>query len=448
MEQQIDKKYIFSNSRLKKLILPLVVEQFLAVAVGMADSIMVASVGESAVSAVSLVDSISILLINIFAALATGGAVVAGQYIGQGRDDEACKSGKQLIMFASFISLMIMGIMYLGRGFILNVVFGQIDPKVAAYANTYMLIVFASIPFIAVYNSGAALFRSMGNSKVTMFTSFIMNAINIVGNAIFVYGFKMEVEGVAIPTLVSRIVAAIIIMVLLRDRSLIIHINKLLDYRPDKDMIKRILRIGIPNSIESSMFQLGKILLLSIIAGLGTASITANAVGNAVTSFQILPGVSIGLGLVTVVSQCVGAEDYEQVRYYTKKLLKYTYISFIALNTFIILATPVIVNLYHLSEETAVMAKQVIIFHGICACLLWPLSFTLPNTLRASNDVKYTMIVGVASMWTFRIGFGILLAKYMSFGMFGVWVAMIIDWIIRSILFGIRYRGNKWQVCS
>lgn len=448
MEQQIDKKYIFSNSRLKKLILPLVVEQFLAVAVGMADSIMVASVGESAVSAVSLVDSISILLINIFAALATGGAVVAGQYIGQGRDDEACKSGKQLIMFASFISLMIMGIMYLGRGFILNVVFGQIDPKVAAYANTYMLIVFASIPFIAVYNSGAALFRSMGNSKVTMFTSFIMNAINIVGNSIFVYGFKMEVEGVAIPTLVSRIVAAIIIMVLLRDRSLIIHINKLLDYRPDKDMIKRILRIGIPNSIESSMFQLGKILLLSIIAGLGTASITANAVGNAVTSFQILPGVSIGLGLVTVVSQCVGAEDYEQVRYYTKKLLKYTYISFIALNTFIILATPVIVNLYHLSEETAVMAKQVIIFHGICACLLWPLSFTLPNTLRASNDVKYTMIVGVASMWTFRIGFGILLAKYMSFGMFGVWVAMIIDWIIRSILFGIRYRGNKWQVCS
>ena len=448
MEQQIDKKYIFSNSRLKKLILPLVVEQFLAVAVGMADSIMVASVGESAVSAVSLVDSISILLINIFAALATGGAVVAGQYIGQGRDDEACKSGKQLIMFASFISLMIMGIMYLGRGFILNVVFGQIDPKVAAYANTYMLIVFASIPFIAVYNSGAALFRSMGNSKVTMFTSFIMNAINIVGNAIFVYGFKMEVEGVAIPTLVSRIVAAIIIMVLLRDRSLIIHINKLLDYRPDKDMIKRILRIGIPNSIESSMFQLGKILLLSIIAGLGTASITANAVGNAVTSFQILPGVSIGLGLVTVVIQCVGAEDYEQVRYYTKKLLKYTYISFIALNTFIILATPVIVNLYHLSEETAVMAKQVIIFHGICACLLWPLSFTLPNTLRASNDVKYTMIVGVASMWTFRIGFGILLAKYMSFGMFGVWVAMIIDWIIRSILFGIRYRGNKWQVCS
>lgn len=445
MEETLKKKYLFTNKGLMKLILPLVMEQFLAVAVGMADSIMVASVGESAVSAVSLVDSVIILLINIFAALATGGAVVAGQYIGQKRREKACRAGDQLLVLVTFLSIIIMALMYMGRGFILNVVFGKIEPDVAAYANTYMLIVFASIPFIALYNSGAALFRAMGNSRITMITSIIMNVINVVGNAMCVYGFNMGVEGVAIPTLVSRAVAAIIIIALLRNGSLTIHISRPFKYIPDKEMVRKILHIGIPNGVENSMFQMGKILLLSIVAGFGTASITANAVGNAVSSFEILPGAAMGLGLITVVSHCVGAGDYEQVRYYTKKLLKYAYVALIFLNAAIILVLPFIIDIYNLSPETAAMAKKVIIFHGVNACITWPLAFTLPNTLRASNDVHYSMVVGVGSMWIFRIGFGIFLAKYMGFGMFGVWVAMIFDWIVRGTLFTIRYMGHKWE---
>lgn len=445
MDKATRKNYLFNNKDLIHLLLPLIIEQFLAMAVGMADSIMVASVGESAVSAVSLVDSVNILLINIFAALATGGAVVAGQYIGQKQNEKACKAGEQLLVFVTLISLVIMSIMYFGRGFILHVVFGNIEADVSAYANTYMLIVFASIPFIAIYNSGAALFRAMGNSKITMLTSIIMNTINVVGNALLIYVFHMGVEGVAIPTLVSRAVAAIIIVALLRKQELIVHISKPFKYKYDKGMVKNILQIGIPNGVENSMFQLGKILLLSVVAGFGTASITANAVGNAVSSFEILPGAAIGLGLVTVVSQCVGAGDYEQVRYYTKKLLMYAYVSMIVLNVGIILFTPAILDIYNLSEETAAMASNVIIFHGINSCLIWPLSFTLPNTLRAANDARFTMIIGVGSMWTFRIGFGILIAKYMNLGMFGVWVAMIIDWIIRSIFFVLRYKGNKWE---
>jgi len=446
MELDSKKNYIFTNKSLIQLILPLMVEQFLAVAVGMADSIMVASVGESAVSAVSLVDSVNILLINIFAALATGGAVVAGQYLGQNRSDKSCEAGEQLLVYVTMVSVIIMVIMYIGRGFILNVVFGQIDSDVAAYANTYMLIVFASIPSIAIYNSGAAIFRSMGNSKITMVTSIVMNAINVIGNAVLIYGFHRGVEGVAIPTLVSRAVAAVIIVVLLRNQNLLIHISRPFRYKYDKAMVHNILHIGIPNGVENSMFQLGKILLLSIVSGFGTASITANAVANSISSFAILSGASIGLGLITVVSQCVGAGDYEQVRYYTKKLLIFTYIALIFFNVAIIFATPYIIEIYHLSPETAAMAKQVIIFHSINACITWPLSFTLPNTLRASNDVRYTMVIGVASMWIFRIGFGILLAKFMNFGMFGIWVAMIIDWIIRSIFFTARYKGHKWEL--
>lgn len=446
MEKEIKKNYIFTNKDLKRLLIPLMIEQFLAVAVGMADSIMVASVGESAVSAVSLVDSIIILLLNIFAALATGGAVVVGQYIGQKQNDSACKAGEQLLVFGTFISLIIMSLMYLGKGFILNVVFGNIEPEVAAYANTYMIIVFASIPFIALYNCGAALFRSMGNSKITMFTSIIMNSINVIGNAILIFVFNMGVEGVAIPTLVSRAVAAIIIVALLRNQELIVHISKKLRYKYNKNMVKDILMIGIPNGIENSMFQLGKILLLSVIAGFGTTSITANAVGNSVSSFQILPGMAVGLGLITVVSQCVGAGDYEQVRYYTKKLLKYSYVFMIAANVIVILATPKILEIYNLSQETAAMASKVFLFHGICSCFIWPLSFTLPNTLRASNDARFTMQVGVSSMWIVRIGFGIVLSKYMNIGMFGVWIAMIIDWVVRSTFFTIRYKGHRWEI--
>lgn len=446
MESDIRKNYLFTNKDLVRLLIPLIIEQFLAVAVGMADSIMVASVGESAVSAVSLADSVIILLINIFAALATGGAVVAGQYIGQKQSDKACEAGEQLIFFVTFISLVIMVVMYVGIGFILNVVFGSIDPDVESYAKTYILIVFASIPFIAVYNSGAALFRSMGNSKITMITSIIMNAINVIGNAVLIYGVGMGVEGVAIPTLVSRAVAAFIIIALLRNEEFEVHISRKHKYKYDKGMVKNILKIGIPNGIENSMFQLGKILLLSVISGFGTASITANAVGNSVSSFEILPGMAVGLGLVTVVSQCVGAGDYEQVRYYTRKLMKYAYVSMIILNIAIILSTPLILDIYNLSEETAAMASKVFIFHSICACFLWPLSFTLPNTLRASNDARYTMIVGVSSMWIIRIGFGIVISKYMNYGMFGVWVAMIIDWVVRSIFFMIRYKGCKWEI--
>lgn len=444
MEKGIKVNRIFSNKTLVRLIIPLIIEQILAVAVGMADTIMVSSVGESAVSGVSLVDSVVLLLINLFAALATGGAVVAGQYIGQNRNDKAAKSGEQLIVFVSLISIVIMTMIYAGKNFILNVVFGSIDPDVASFANTYMLIVFASIPFIAIYNSGAALFRAMGNSKITLKTSLIMNLINVVGNATLIYGFRMGVAGVAIPTLVSRVVAAIIIIVLLRDESLTIHISKKFNYKYDGKMVGKILKIGIPNGIENSMFQLGKVVLLSVISTFGTVSITANAVANTVSGFQMLPGGAIGLGLVTVVSQCVGAQDYEQVRYYTKKLIKYAHISLIIINLIVFLTAPLILKAYNLSPETAALTKKIILFYGINAIIIWPLAFTLTNTLRAANDVRYAMLVSIGSMWIVRIGLGIFFAKTLNIGMFGAWMGMICDWYVRSIFFIGRFKGTKW----
>lgn len=444
MRNHNEKNYLFSRKTLLYLIMPLIIEQFLAVAVGMADTIMVASVGESGVSAVSLVDSINILLINIFAALATGGAVVAGQYIGSNKRDKALEAGEQLIIFGIIISAITTFFIYLGRKFILNVLFGSIDPLVEQYANTYMMIVFASIPFIAVYNCAAALFRTMGNSRITMKISLLMNTINVVGNAVLIYGFNMGVAGVAIPTLVSRAVAAIVIIIKLWDNNLIIHLSRPMKYKLNWTMIKNILQIGIPNGIENSMFQLGKVMLLSLVSTFGTTAIAANAVANTVTAFQFLPGAAIGLGLVTVASQCIGARDYEQARYYTKLLHKYAYFALILVNGSIIIFVNYILKMYNLSQETALLARNIIIFYGINATLVWPLGFTLPNTLRAAKDVKYTMIVSIASMWVIRIGLGIIFAKHFGFGVFGVWMAMICDWYVRAGFFIHRFKGDKW----
>ena len=437
--------YLFDNKALTALILPLIIEQFLAVLVGMADSIMIASVGEAAVSGVSLVDQVMLLIINLFGALATGGAVVAGQYLGRKNPEEADKAANQLIWFVTILAVGVMGLVYLGKNMILQGVFGQIEPDVMEYANTYLLIVTASVPFIALYNGGAAIFRTMGNSKITMTVSLIMNAINVVGNAILIYGFHCGVEGVAIPTLVSRMTAAILITVLLSNEKQVLHLQKTLRYRPEKETIKKILKIGIPNGLENSMFQLGKVLVLSLVSTFGTYAIAANAVCNVLASFQILPGMALSLAVTTVISRCVGAKDYEQVSYYTKKLLAISYISMFVTTIVICVALPFILDVYNLSPETAKVAEEIMIFHSVSCVLIWTPAFTLPSTLRAAGDAKTCMLISIPCMWIFRIGFSYILGKYFGMGVFGVWVAMVIDWVVRVIFFVLRYCRGKWK---
>ena len=444
-QKQDRSHYLFSNRELANLIGPLVIEQLLAVFVGMADSIMVANVGEAAVSGVSLVDNIMILIIHILAALASGGAVVAGQYIGRKDEKSACKAATQLVWFVSLSAVAIMILVYFGKDIILNQVFGHITAEVKGHADIYLLIVTASIPFIALYNGGAAIFRAMGNSLVSMRVSLLMNAINVTGNAILVFGLRIGTAGVAIPTLISRMVAAIVITVLLCNQTRILHIERTLKIRFDGRMIRKILAIGVPNGLENSMFQLGKILVLSLVSTFGTYAIAANAVSNAIALFQILPGMAISLAITTVISQCVGANDYEQVRYYLKKLLAIIYVAMVGTVALIFLALPLILKAYNLSDQTAAAATNIIHFHGISAMIIWPLSFALPAAYRAAGDAKACMYTSIVSMWIFRIGFSYLVGKYMGLGVFGVWVAMVIDWVVRAICFIIRYFNGKWK---
>ncbi|MDO5147081.1 MAG: MATE family efflux transporter [Eubacteriales bacterium] len=436
---------LFTNQALWALILPLFMEQLLTALVGLCDSIMVAQVGEAAVSAVSLVDSVMILIINIFNALATGGAVVAGQYLGSRQKEEANRAGKQMMQFMILLSTGLMLLLYIFKSVLLRVVFGSIEADVMYNCNLYYIICMASVPFLAVYCGGAALFRSVGNSKISMIISIIMNLVNISGNAILVFGFHRGVEGVAIPTLVSRIVAAAMMTAYLRNPSFDLNIRDMKLFRFEGRMIKKILYIGIPNGVENSMFQLGKILLLSLIATFGTNAIAANAVSNSLAYFEILPGMALGLATVTVISRCIGAGDYPQAQYFAKRLLKYTYVSMWVTNGITLAALPLILKIYHLSAQTSGFTRDIMVFHSIMAMIFWPLSFTLPNVFRAANDVRFTMIVGVFSMWAFRIVCAFVFGKYMGMGVFGAWVAMVLDWVVRSGFFILRYKSGKWK---
>ena len=433
---------LFDNKALKKLIIPFVVEQLLVITVGFADTVMVASVGEAAVSAVSLVDAINILLINIFAALGTGGAVVAAQFIGQGSKDKAKYSAKQLILITALLSVIIMVIVIAFNVPLLHMVFGNVEVDVMKNAEIYFLFSAMSYPFIALYNSGAALFRAIGNSKISMINSAVMNVINIILNAIFIFVFRWGVFGAVLATLIARAVACIVILKMLSHRDNDVCVNDYLHWKFDFMYIKKILAIGIPSGLENGMFQLGKILVQSLIATFGTYSIAANAVSNNLAQMQIIPGMAMSLAMV---GQCVGANDYKQAKYYVKKLLKITYLSMAGLIVVLIIATPSILTFYSLSKETTDLAYQCIFLHAIIAALIWPTSFTFPNALRAANDAKFTMIVSAASMLIFRLCFSYVLGQYMNLGLIGVWIAMFIDWGVRCIFFIWRYFSGKWM---
>ncbi|MGI6184239.1 MAG: MATE family efflux transporter [Candidatus Fimadaptatus sp.] len=433
---------LFSGRDLARIIWPLILEQTLSMTIGMADTAMVTRVSAAALSGVSLVDSINVVLIQLFSALATGGAVVASQYLGQGTRERARDSGRQLYVLCLLLALGISIITLAARGPLLTLIYGSIEPDVMASAQEYFLLTALSYPFLALYNSGAALYRSMGKTRVTLLISIVMNLINVAGNAITIYGMGMGAAGAGLATLVSRIVGGIAITWLLRNpaHSLCVRSYSL---RLDGDMVGRILRIGVPSGLENSMFSFGKLLVASLVSSLGTAAIAANAVGNNLAIMQNMPGIAINLAIVTVVGRVMGAGQYSEARRYTRILMTLIYACNWALNIPMIIFAEPLVELFGLGAESVPDAVWIVVFHGAWALFTWPLSFALPNTLRAAGDVRYTMIVSVVSMWVFRVLLSYVLAWY-GLGLKAVWIAMITDWAVRGAFFVYRYMGNKW----
>lgn len=444
MKRKEKSNYLFSNRDLSKLILPLILEQALAITVGMADTMMISSVGEAAVSGVSLVDMLNMLIFSVLSALATGGAVVVSQNIGACKMEEARKSAKQLLVTAFVFSFILTIAVILFRRGILQLLFGSIEPAVMDAALIYLLISAISFPFLGIYNSCAALFRSMGKTGITFKVSVIGNVINVVGNAFCIFYLHMGVAGVAIPTLVSRIVMGVILFIILRNPKYEVHFTKE-RYCADFRIIKKILYIGIPSGIESGIFQLGRVLVVSIISGFGTVQIAANGVANSLDSIGCIVGLAMNLAMITVIGQCVGADDKEQIKYYLKKLLLITYVATALVNIPLLLNLDFILAFYGLGAETTRLAYILVMIHNGCAIFMWPLSFVFPYMLRACNDVRYTMFMSILSMFVFRIGFSYVLGIYYGMGAIGVWIAMVIDWVFRIICFVARYFHGDWM---
>lgn len=442
MEQQ----RLFSNQRLIRLIIPLVIEQGLTILVGMCDGVMVSSVGEAAISGVSLVDMINAVVLILFAALATGGAVVTSQFLGARQMEKAKKSAGQLVLMAGVLGSVSAVLCIVFANGLMKLFFGSIDQAVMDAGLIYLRITALSFPFIALYNAGAAMFRSTGNSKVSMQVSLLMNLINVVGNAFCIFVLKMGVAGVAIPTLVSRAVAAVVILAMAAQKKHELHLQRQWLTHIDRDMMGSILRIGIPSACENSIFQLGRLVVVSMIALFGTTQTSANAVANTLDGVGIIIGQAMGLAMVTVVGQSVGAGDLKQTSYYIKKLMLWTYVLMGISNGLLLLFVDQMVGLYSsLTPETVVLARTLVQIHSGFAILLWPVSFVLPNALRAANDVKFTMWVGVGSMILFRVVVSWFLCVQFQMGAIGVWIAMILDWVCRISFFLPRIFSGKWQ---
>jgi len=435
----------FSKKELNKLIIPLMLEQILGVTVGMADTAMVSGVGEAAVAGVSLVDSLNLLLISIFASIATGGAVVAARYLGEKSEEEACRAADQLLLSITFLSLIVTIFALIGNEYILHSIFGKVENEVMNNAKVYFYLTAASFPFLAIYNGSAALCRSMGNSKISMMTSILVNIINICGNAIFIYGFHRGADGVGTATLISRIVGAVIMLFVIHNQKHPLHINSKLCLGFHPAIIKKIFRIGIPTGIDHLIFQIGKLLVQKLVASFGTVALAANAIGSTVSGFAVIPASSIGLALITVVGQTLGAHAYDDTKYYIRKLMKIAYIAMAILNIGIILFSKQITGLYQLSPEASSMAQKIIISYSACAIILWPAGFALPNALRAADDAKFTMMVSVISMWTIRVGLSFVFVKYFGMGLLGVWAAMYVDWVLRAGCYSLRIARGKWM---
>lgn len=435
----------FSNKQLVDLIAPLLLEQFLAIGVGLADSLMVSHVGDAAISAVSLVDSISNLMIYMFSAMAAGGAAVAGQCIGRREADNANNAAQHLILLLGGVSLFITILLYVFRAAVLTTLFGHVEPDVMAATNKYYLIVMASIPGIALYNGGAAILRTMERSDVSLSVSLLMNGVNVAGNAALIFGLGMDVAGAAIPTLVSRTLAAVVILSALRDPKLPLRLSGIRSFSFRPRLMRNILYIGIPSGIENGMFQLGRLVLFSLISTFTTAAIVANAIGNTLGNFHLFAGQAVNLGLTTVISQCVGAGEYDEARAYMRKLSKACYALLIVINLLILACLPLIMRVYDVSPEAERLAISVTVLHGVSSMFLWTPSFLAPSFLRAAGDARFTMVVSMCSMWLCRVLFAYVFGKRMGYGVEGVWFAhAILDWSVRSVIFFRRYRSGVW----
>ena len=444
MGRQEQTNHLFSNRDLRILLVPLIVEQILNSLMGTADSIMVSNVGSAAISAVSLVDSINNLVIQVFSAMAAGAAIVCSRFIGA-KDRNGCnRAARQVVLTVFIISVAIMVFGLIFRVPLLQVVFGAIEPEVMENAMIYFLITVVSYPFLALFNAGAAFFRAESNAKLPMFVAAGTNVLNIAGNAVFIFGMNMGVAGAALSTLLSRVLCMVIIFVLLRRKNQMIVLDHYFKIRPEKNLICQILAISIPSGVENGMFQFGKLAIQSTVSTMGTTAIAAQAMTNIFENVNGVFGIGTGIGLMTVVGQCIGAKHYKEAKYYMVKLTVIAEVGLTISCLLVYAAAHPVTLIAGMEAESVALCMQMIAAITIVKPVAWVLSFVPAYGLRAAGDVRFSMIVSVTTMWCCRVALCIFLVKAFGMGPMAVWIGMFADWSIRSVIFSGRFLSGRW----
>ena len=447
---------LFSRRDLIRIVIPLALQGILSVAIGMVDSMMVSNKGEDAFAGVSLVGSLDTVLITLFGALTAGGSVVLAQAMGRGDRNHACEAAKQLIYSSAITAGVITAAVLTLRVPLLRLLFGDVEASVMQNALDYFTIVSLSFPMLAVENSVSAAFRAQGDSMTTLKTSLFMNLLNIGGNALLIYGLDLGAAGAAWATLISRFIGALLLLIIAHSKERYIYVEHIFHYRPDFSIIKAILRIGVPNGIENSMFQLGRLMTTSLVSSLGTVSIAANAAALSLANFQYTVGGSIQNTMVAVIGRCIGAKEEAQAQHYIRSLLKAGYLMIAVTDLVLCLFSTPLLGLFGLTPESSALARTLLIYHSITSVVLWSAGFCLPPAFRAANDVLFTMVVSTFSMWAFRVAaayvlaletvslFGLISFPGLNLGLMGVWYAMTIDWIFRVSMFLWRLFSGRW----
>ena len=439
-----EQQHIFTNKMLRALLVPIIMEQLLNALMGTVDTMMVSNVGSAAISAVSLVDSINVLIIQAFSALAAGGTIICTQYLGQKNYEMANKSARQALFILTAISVFIVVLGLAFRAPLLSFIFGKVDADVMENSMVYFFYTVLSYPFIALYDAGASIFRAQENTRGPMVISIISNVMNIVGNGILIWVFHMGVAGAAISTLVSRIFCAVVVLYQLRKDRQPIVVRDYLKIRPDGKMIRRVLALGIPSGIENSMFQLGKLAIQSSVSTLGTVAIAAQAMTNILENLNGIAAIGVGIGLMTVVGQCLGAGRKDEAVYYIKKLSVLAEIIVVASCLLVFALTIPVTKLGGMEPESARMCFHMISWITVVKPIVWTLAFIPAYGLRAAGDVKFSMLTSCVTMWTFRFCLCVYLIRFRGFGPMAVWLGMFTDWTVRGIVFSLRFHSRKW----
>lgn len=441
-----DPRYgIFPSERLKRLVMPLVIEQTALVFVGLVDAVMLSSIDHDAYSAISLVDMINNLISQIFMAIGAGGAILAAQFIGKKDRKSAVAIATQAGLLAIAVSLSLTLGALIFNGPLLRLLYPKVSGGIMGYSRIYFALVAVSYPFYALYSCGCNLLYAQSNSRASMISSFTMYLSKVLMNLLFISVFRMGVWGIGLSTIISRAIGAFMTTHVLLHPDSLIHYERPFSIRRLLDIDRRMIRVAWPAAAENSLFLLGKLIVGMMVAGFSGIMIAANSAANTISTIVNVPTNALSLATITVVGQCVGAGKMEEARYNAMRLLKFTYIAHFFMSAALFALTGPLVGMLRLPAESSKAAIELLRVYFCLTFMFEPGAFGLPNSLRASGDNKYTMYASIFSMAVFRVGFSFLFTQVLNMGIHGIWYGMYIDWAVRTALFIRRYRSGKWE---